>query len=263
MLRIIFSYLNIGQRGRDEARKLKWGDISVDQGDEGRYLKFRERTTKTRTGESSDTRSFIPKAYENQEKPYRCPVRLFQLFTEKRPPTMMYDGAPFYLAVNYSGKDLSRHAWYKAAPLGKNKLGQFLRDITSEAQLHGRFTNHAVRSTSIINLLYARFAPNLIQQMSGNKDVDSLKNYATASAKQQKMMSDILANPDKIESTISSSENNNIGRENNRMSVCSDKTNMSRKATDTSSNASMMTGLWSGANLSNCIFNISFVTKQN
>ena len=176
---------------------------------------------------------------------------------------MMYDGAPFYLAVNYSGKDLSKHAWFKAAPLGKNKLGQFLRDITSEAQLHGRYTNHGVRSTSITNLLHAGFAPTLIQQMSGHKNVDSLKNYAIASSKQQKMMSDILANPEKIESTISASENNNICRKNLPMSVFCDKENTIGKATETSSNASMITGLWSGANLSNCTFNISFVTKQN
>ena len=47
VLRIIFSIFNIGKRGRDEARKLKWGDISVDQGNAGKYLEFRERTTNT------------------------------------------------------------------------------------------------------------------------------------------------------------------------------------------------------------------------
>ena len=180
---------------------------------------------------------------------------------------MTYPDSPFYLAINYASKDFSRHSWYKAAPLGKNSLGVLLRKITSDANLKGKFSNHSVRKTGITNLLHAGVAPNLVQQMSGHKSLDSLKNYATASANQQKMMADILANPEKaiapVEKAIAPIEKNQVCLEKMQMPISGDIPIECTKDIQQSNKASMMTGLFSGASLSGCTFNMSFVMKQD
>ena len=263
LLRLIKSCIFIsGHRGRQEARQMRWGDISIEEDDQGKYLQFRERATKTRTGETEDTRDFIPKAYENLENPARCPVRLFKLYKEKRPAAMARKESPFYLAVNNMATNFDIHKWYKNAPLGKNKLGMLLRHITSEGELKGRFTNHTARKTGITNLLHAGVAPTLIAQFSGHKNIDSLKNYATASTSQQREMANILANPGRIVAPIAHNEPQRIPSEciSHPRSGDIPKENAS---VISKNNASMISGLFSGANMSGCTFNFKILTKNN
>ena len=50
-----------GFRGCNEARQLKWGDITKKTTDDGEtYLEWNERLTKTRAGNSSHQRPFAP-----------------------------------------------------------------------------------------------------------------------------------------------------------------------------------------------------------
>ena len=241
---------------------MRWGDISIEEDDQGKYLGFRERLTKTRTGETSDTHDFIPKAYENIENPARCPVRLYKLFKEKRPAAMLTDEAPFYLAINNMATNFDKHAWYKVAPIGKNSLGSLLRHITIEGELKGRFTNHTARKTGITNLLHAGVAPSLITQFSGHKNVDSLKNYSSASTKQQREMANIVANPGRIIAPIAQNETYRIQCENVPRPISGDIPKENASVTN-KSNASMISGLFSGANMSGCTFNINILTKNN
>ena len=203
----------------------------------------------------------------NAQEPRRCPVRLFLKFKEKRPPpTMLHDDAPFFLAVDYRAKKFDTHACYKSAPLGKNKLGVLLRDMAKEGNLKGRFTNHSVRKTGITNLIHAGVPPNLVTQMSGHKNVNSLKNYATVSAKQQKAMSDILANPGKIISPITNYQpfaNNSYPLETVSVQISENNAKTGTNTIHKSCAATMMNGLFSGASLSGCTFNFNFSTNQN
>ena len=183
-------------RGRQEHRQLKWGDITVGQDENGRYLAFKERTTKTRQGESGDTREVVPKAYENTTNPDRCPVKLFEIYKECRPESMCIEGTPFYIAINNMRSNPgNRSTWFKKGPLGKNRLGNMMQDMAKEAGIEGKFCNHSVRRTSITNLLQAGVAPTLIKNISGHKNVDSISHYASASKAQIKRMNDILLNP--------------------------------------------------------------------
>ena len=90
---------------------------------------------------------------------------------------MLSEDAPFYLAVNNMANNFDLHSWYKNAPQGKNKLGSAMRDIARDADLKGKYSNHSLRKTGITNLLQAGVAPTLITQVSGHKNVGSLKNY--------------------------------------------------------------------------------------
>ena len=50
---------------------------------------------------------FIPKAYQNVDDSTKCPVRFYYRFKERRPPDMLNDDCPFYLAVNNMVTDLT------------------------------------------------------------------------------------------------------------------------------------------------------------
>ena len=164
-------------------------------------MEFRERATKTRTGENSDTRERPPRAYENKKKPERCPVELYYIYESHRPVSTLNEHAPFYLSVNNMLKDLSNgRSWFKISAIGVNTIGAFLRKMSKGAGVVGRYTNHTARKTLITNLIQAGYPPTMIQQISGHKDVKSISHYATASREQIAQMNDILSNPEQITS---------------------------------------------------------------
>ena len=84
------SGLHFGFRARDEARKLKWGDIAVvkEANGEERLVFKTERATKTRTGEKphGSKRKFDPPAYATGTE--RCPVGLYRFCEAQRPKAM-------------------------------------------------------------------------------------------------------------------------------------------------------------------------------
>ena len=170
--------------------------MAIETDEHGRYLSFTERITKTRQGETADTRDAPPKAYENSEDRSRCPVTLYELYAECRPYKMREFGTPFYLGVNNMNPDpTNKMAWYKNGKIGKNTLASMMKDMALEAGLVGNFSNHTVRKTSITNLLQAGVQPTVIQHISGHKNVGSISHYATASKAQVKRMNEILLNP--------------------------------------------------------------------
>lgn len=62
--------MHFGMRSRAEHVSLRWGDVQqkvTSTGEE--YLEYRERSTKTRTGVTSESRSFAPKMFENRDNP--------------------------------------------------------------------------------------------------------------------------------------------------------------------------------------------------
>ena len=89
----------------------------------------------------------------------------------------------------------NRMGWFKNGPLGKNALGDMMKNMAREANLHGKFCNHSARKTSMTNLLHAGVPPTVIKHISGHKNAESISHYATASKAQVKRMNEILLNP--------------------------------------------------------------------
>lgn len=138
--------LHFGFRARDECRRLQWGDIVVDDDPvSGKQVLVwkAERGSKTRQGEGH-CRAFSPKAHATNTE--RCPVRIYLKFASHRPDEMKKPDAPFFLAVNHS-RAPDNPIWYNRAPLGKNKIGEFLTKAAKNAGLPGNVTNHSVRKT--------------------------------------------------------------------------------------------------------------------
>ena len=241
-----------------------WGDISLEKDENGEYLTFKERSTKTRTGAGTDTRWFQPKAYENKRDPRKCPVRLYKLFRDRRPLTMLQPDSPFFLAINHGNKSLtidSQEAlrkWYKQSPLGPNQLGSMMKFMAKEAGFVGKYTNHSLRKTMCNTLLQAGVPPTLIQQMSGHKNVASISNYATASKKQQREMADIVANPGLVVAQASNAQFPQVPtRSFNGNTECN-----TTHGTTANVMSSVQAGQFSGANITGCTFNVITVHKE-
>ena len=178
-----------GHRGRQESRQMCWGDVTLKQDDKGgEYLEFQERLTKTRSGgAASDSRSFAPKAWKNEENPARCPVECYKRFAAHRPESMTKDNSPFYLVIKHN----RRHddpVWFCNTPLGKNSLSSMMKSGCEKAGITGRKTNHSARKTCVKRALDAGCPREYVAQLTGHKSVTSLENYTEADIHVQRAM---------------------------------------------------------------------------
>lgn len=183
--------MHMGMRGQDEHRKLRFGDLSLKSSNGSQYIEFNERDTKTRTGESGEKRAFQPKMWSTPSCPQRCPVRLFELYTSKRPQEMCKPDSPLYLAINDKYEAFGN--WYKRQPMGVWRIGMIMKKMAEKAGLTGRKTNHSARKTAVENLCRAKVPDSQVMQFSGHRNVQSLNNYKTPSLEQQQEMSSILS----------------------------------------------------------------------
>ena len=113
--------------------------------------------------------------------------------------------APFFLALNHKRKPADP-VWYSRAPLGKNKIGEFLTKAAKNAGLPENETNHSVRKTCISTVMDAEIPVNYVAQWNGHtgKNLKSLDSYKTASDDHQRKMSLLLSSETK--SPISSND---------------------------------------------------------
>ena len=271
-LNILHSCFFIGLRAAHESRQMQWDDIELAEDENGEYLTFRERSTKTRTGASNETRWFTPKAYQNLENELRCPVRHYKMFKARRPLAMMQKDSPFYLAVNHTNKALSNRnestyrKWYKTSPLGPGKLSSMMKDMAKLAGFVGKYTNHSLRKTMCTNLLHAGVPPTLIQQLSGHKNVASISNYAVASKRQQREMGHILANPGLITASATNVRAPKVPRldlPNGTPQIEESSTQVLANTTNsTNFSSSVQAGQFSGANITGCTFNLITMNQK-
>ena len=130
------STIHFGLRGGKEQRELRWRDVKLKQKPvRTEYLEYSvERQTKTRTGsDPTDTRKIKPRMYSAPDLPAeKDHVRVYKIYTSKRPESMKTDDSPFYLAVNnLQLSSLSIRPWFKAQPIGVNKLNSLLKDMVN------------------------------------------------------------------------------------------------------------------------------------
>lgn len=190
---------HFGLRGCKEQREVRWGDITLHTNSEGKeFLTYCERQTKTRTGEDPrNVRSAPPRMYENTEvENERNPVYVYKFYAEKRPPSMKEADSPFYLSVNHFKTsiyhELSNCFWFKALPMGQNKLDAIMKDMCKAANITVK-TNHAGRKTLVQKLQDSGIPPNQIIQVTGHKNIQSVNNYSQLGERKQESISKILS----------------------------------------------------------------------
>ena len=98
----------------------------------------------------------------------------------KRPEQMNSEDSPFYLAVNLTKMANSSKPWFKATPMGVNKLNSLMKTMAQKAGLNAEnLTNHSGRKRMIQKLNDQEVPPTHIMQISGHKNVQSLNNYSS------------------------------------------------------------------------------------
>ena len=248
-----------GYRARDETRKLLFGDIKLCRDEDGqKYLEWdTERGTKTRTGESSShQRLFNPKAYASNS--WQCPIRTYEAFVSHRPRDANHEDSPFYLTVKPQ-VHINSDVWFYPRPLGKNKIGSLLKNAaellqTDTGKSRSKIANHSARKTSITKLLDNNVHPLNVSQLSGHKNIDSLKSYHSASLNEQKM-SRILAS-DKGDSTSS------VGEQVSTVVSKGDQVTTNAMLSSQSSISRYHGSTFQGASMTNCVFHVT-VNNQN
>ena len=92
-------------------------------------------------------------------------------------------------ALNHRRKPNDK-IWYLHRPLGKQEIGNFLKDAFAAAKLDDtnkkKVSNHSVRKTSIGRLLEAAVQSNFVAQLSGHKNLKSLARQREMSATQNR-----------------------------------------------------------------------------
>ena len=99
---------------------------------------------------------------------------------------MKHPDSQFYLAVNHQRKDEGN--WFKKSPVGRNTIGQFMKQACNAAGVTGRKTNHSVRKTCVKRALDSGCPREYVAQLTGHRSVASLQNYADADIQIQKAM---------------------------------------------------------------------------
>ena len=88
---------------------------------------------------------------------------------------MLEPDSSFYLSVNYfkteTRASVEGENWFKAQPMGVNKLNNIMKDMTQAAGISGK-TNHSGRKTLVQKLQDSGVPPNQIIQITrGHKNV--------------------------------------------------------------------------------------------
>ena len=170
-----------GLRGRQEHHGMKVEDFTIGKDNDGlEYVEYIEGPTKTRNGGlSKKSRDFLPKMYATGDE--RCPVALFNEYLSRRPAALQNSG-PFYLSINLS----NNNTWYKAQPMGTNRINEMMKRIVQGTQLEHqqqkKLTNHSVRKT-VVNKLKS------IVKVTGHRNLQSLDDYDEGDEQEQQQMS--------------------------------------------------------------------------
>ena len=101
----------------------------------------------------------------------RCPVKTFVRYKRMLPP-----GCD--ILFPRSRKTPNKHGFYfNNAPIGHNKLGKMITELSEKYGLSKKYTNHSLRAASVHILDSAQFPSRHIMTVTGHKAETSLKTY--------------------------------------------------------------------------------------
>jgi hypothetical protein len=176
--------LCMGLRGRDEHRRVKFGDVVIkSDARDISYIELLDRGAKTRDGAlNADTRATTQKIFCSCSSTGedRCVVEIFRELIKRRPADFCQPEHPLYLQYK-TDKQLESSGssvWFKREPLGVGSLGKFLPKACVLADLAPR-GNHGVRATAVQRLREAKVPDDKIIQVTGHKSVRTLAIYDT------------------------------------------------------------------------------------
>ena len=83
--------------------------------------------------------------------------------------------------------------WFDKAPLGKNTLGDKMKNLSKQLNLNKLYTNHSLRATTITLLDNKGFEARHIMSISGHKTESSIRSYSRADDTQKRKIAKALS----------------------------------------------------------------------
>ena len=155
-----------------------------------RYIEFVEDPTKTRNGGlRGKQRATNPKMFGTGGS--RCPVKLFELYLEKRPDELKNKGR-FYLKPVCDGSHPFRN---EPQPVRKNTISNFMKDMiagTSVMDSGKKLSNHSGRKTCVKKLRTASIPDSSIIKVTGHTTTKGLDSYDREDEREFQRMSNAL-----------------------------------------------------------------------
>ena len=170
---VFFNILyHFGYRGREWIRYIKVSSIQIHQDQNNvefvEILKPRaEKNVKASLSRRNYETNKNVGMYELTDKT-KCPVHALKMYLEKLPGDDLF---PNPMTSNSS-------SWYSSNQvLGKHTLHNFMKKISTSAQLSQTYTNHNVRATVVTQLHNKGYPVEHIQAVTGHKRPDSVYRY--------------------------------------------------------------------------------------
>ena len=153
-------------------------DYSVDTYDE--YTELISKNNQHRFKDINSVNKTV-KVYA-QPNSDRCIVCLLDYYISNLPE----DPPGFYLRPFERVPVDATQSWYCKSRLGVNTLKKFVPDMSTNAGLSVRYTNHSLLATAVTRMYNTGVPEKVISDISGHKSLKALRAYERTSIEQQK-----------------------------------------------------------------------------
>ena len=180
--------LRAGQEHRNLRMKNSQLSVAIDE-DGKQYLEYKEDVSKTNSGglAHAHLKRKIVRAYENNDEPERCPVRLYKEYMAHVPKDAPANS--FYLRPL---KEPKGNIWYYKVAAGRETLGNVVAQVMKSASFEGYYTNHSLRRTCATRLYDKGLPEQLIQETTGHRSADGVRCYKRTSSCAKRRASEIV-----------------------------------------------------------------------
>ena len=118
-----------------------------------------------------------------------CPLCSFKLYLSH----LNNDNKFLWQTPNVKPKDPNSPVWYTKGHLGKNTLGQFMTQLSTDVGLSKIYTNHCIRVTGTSILSRCNYNDKEVMSITGHKSVQSLTVYQCVKDKKKMEMAKVLS----------------------------------------------------------------------
>ena len=163
--------LHLGRRGREGLRDLK-KDSFIERRDENGNLyvglRYLEKEKMRQGAESDGINERDGRMYE-QPGPH-CPVQLLRNYLAR-----LNDQSDAFF--QRPARKPTHNHWFDNMPLGKQTLGNMLKNICKTVGLEKIYTNHCLRATTAVALARKGVERSAIKHVTGHRNESSLDPY--------------------------------------------------------------------------------------
>ncbi|XP_071166091.1 uncharacterized protein [Mytilus edulis] len=179
--------IHFGRRGRENLATLSRQDFAVQPDPECTLNIYKTHDELTKNHQTDSEKSSDGRMYEIKGSD-QCPVRSFVKYIRRLNPKCN----KLFQQPKLTTKD---RIHYDNIPLGHNKLGIYMNEISKAANLSREYTNHSCRATPVHILDEEQIPSRYIMSVTSHKSEASLKTYSgkTCEKKTKKIMSDTLS----------------------------------------------------------------------